>query len=394
MQIQTIKAKYNCITFKQRIEIGDTTKNYSETNPTAFYFDKFAKAEIPEKKLTNDDITKLHQAIKAYIGVLQPIMGPLDPTLENHESSFTIEKNCHTPAAIDPEIESKNLQMEDEVEAKFKIASPLLEEKEAKVLDILHSKIMSTEKSSSEYVDRIIEMNQFMAKGMNMEVNIENGVLDDIAKSNDSTVFLINHYWAPYDSGLGQGTIAELYKSYKKNNIKNFPEPKYLINKSTLENMPLKMKESLKATQAVGVAAPSYPTEWSAKYNKYTMPNVIKGFLKNENHIIIHPEGRRSLYTKDLPLEERFQDGIAKIVQMAVEKKGRVRVVSIGTDYHDGLGVSHIGTPMYFEKHGDTIKVTHGSITADTEAAQNNNFYKKLAISADEGLTICHKGIP
>lgn len=398
MKLQRAEYKVHTPSFGQRIEIGDTKGDYMQTNPLAYYMDRFAKSELPkeQKKLSSDEVVKLHQAIKAHIGVLQPMSGPIDPTLKANESSYIVEKQeIGLSAAIDPEVEKANLILEEEVESKFQIASKDLAKKEDEAIDILHSGVMATDKSSPEYIDRIIETNQFMAKGMNMEINTESGILGKIAKSNDATIFLINHYWAPYDSGLGNATIAELYKSYKENDINKFPEPRYILNKSTLENMPPKLRESFKKIETVGVSAPSYPTEWSAKYNRLTMPTLIKGFINDKNHIIIHPEGRRSLYKKDLPLEERFQAGIAKVVQAAVEKKGRVRVVSIGTDYHDGLGVSNIGEPIYFEKDGNQIKVTKGNIVEGTEAAANNSFYKKLStLNEGESLTICHKGKP
>lgn len=396
MKLQGLQSQSKPVSFGKRIQLGDIKGNYLETNPMAYYLDQFYKAEIPpnQRRLTAEDVVNLHKAIRAHIGVLQSVSGPVDPTLEPAESSYRIEDQATgLPQNIDPAVEQKNMDSEAEVEDRFRIASKASESKDAVEVAELHKRIMATDKSSPEYVDRIIELNEYLAKGMEVEINTENGVLDKVAKSDDATIFLINHYWAPYDIGLGETTVAELYKAYKANGKTDVPEPKYFMNRSISGNLPTKLREAAEKVQATGVAAPSYPTDWSSKYNKGVMGAVIDGFMEDKSNIFIYPEGRRSLYKKDLPLEARFQYGIAKVVQDAVAKKGRVRVISIGTDYHDGLGVSNVGTPIYFEKDGDGIKVTGGNITPDTEAAQNNSFYQRLStLSEGEGLTICHQG--
>ena len=50
---------------------------------------------------------------------------------------------------------------------------------------------------------------------------------------------------------------------------------------------------------------------------------------------------------------------------------------------------------MYFAKDGNVVKVSKGDIIPDSEAAENNSFYRRLSdLSNEEMIPVCHKGKP
>lgn len=396
MITQSKKQHSQYTSFKARIAIGGQSNTDIKDTPYCFLSLQAKGVTIPEAKrnISPDESASLQSEVISHINRLQVISGPVNPTLEEGESSFSIsEQETGKPPTPTDEVRQKHLKADKDVSYKFSEAAKQMQEKFGKDIDELHTQAAKSQ-SPAERLDDIIRLNEFLAKGMNMEINSESGILDELAKSDTATIFIANHNHVPYDISLAFGTVAELYKGYKTNGrTEDYPTPSFMINKVVPDTLPSKLKEVFTSLESLGVDATPYPTKESAAYNNAPMKPVTEGFAQDKTNLFLFPEGTRTAYNGRMPLEERFQYGVAKLVQDAVQKKGRVRVVSLGIDYENNLGVVNVGNPIYFEKDGDGIKVTGGNITPDTEAAQSNSFYRKLSTLAEgEGLTICHQG--
>jgi len=383
--------------FKARIIVGGQRNDANDT-PYCFLSIKAREVAIPEtqRNISLNEAMVLHQNVIAHINKLQVISGPVNPSLKANESDFSIAgQEIGRPPVIDNEIRQKHILFDKDVSYKFSEAGKQLEQKFGQDIDNLHAAPPAS-KGSPEHLDSIIKLNEFWAKGMDMEINLESGILDKLAKSDASTIFIANHNHVPYDIGLAFGTVSELYKSYKTNGkTENFPLPAVMMNKVVPDTLPPKLQEVFKSLESLGVDATPYPTQEGFLYNNQAMKPVVEGFAKDKTNLFLFPEGTRTAYNGKMPLEQRFQYGVAKLVQDAVQKKGSVRVVSLGIDYQNNQGVVNIGEPIYFVKDGNKIKVTKGNITSDTEAAAGNSFYKKLStLKEGESLAICHRGKP
>lgn len=381
--------------FKARIAVGGEINSNVNDTPYCFLSLKAKEISIPEVKrhITSEEASELHANIISHINKLQLISGPINPSLKENETNFSIENQAiGKPPSIDAETREKHIRFDKDTYYKFQKAG---EEFEAKFNTEIEN-LNKSSKESPEKLKNIIKLNDFLAKGMEMEINLESGILDKIAKSDASTIFISNHNHVPYDISLAFGTISELYKSYETNGKKeNLPKPAFMINKVVTDTLPEKFKEVFDNIESLGVDSTPYPTKEGAEYNNQKMKPIIEGFTQNKTNLFLFPEGTRTAYNGKMPFENRFQYGIAKLIQDAVQKKGSVRVISLGIDFDDKLGAVNIGEPIYFVKDGDKIKVTKGNITSDTEAAKTNSFYKKLStLKESENLTICHKGKP
>lgn len=382
--------------FKARIAIGGQSNTDVKDTPYCFLSLQAKDITIPNEQRNSNpyEARALQNKVISHINILQVISGAVNPTLEEGENNFAIScQEIGKPPILADEVRQKHILTDKDVSYKFSQAARQLEQKFGKDIDELHAQADKS-KNASDRLDDIIRLNEFLGKGMNMEINLESRILDELAKSDTSTIFIANHNHVPYDVSLAFGTVAELYKGYKANGrTENYPTPAFMINRVVPDTLPPKLKEVFIRLESLGVDATPYPTKEGSAYNNIAIKPVKEGFAQDKTNIFLFPEGTRTAYNGRMPLEERFQYGIAKIVQYGIQKKGRVRVVSLGIDYENNLGVVNIGNPIYFEKNGDNIKVTKGNITPDTEAARNNSFYRKLAtLTENESLDICHQG--
>lgn len=349
------------------------------------------------QKITAEEIARLNKIETEYIKVLQVQSGPLNPTYIDDKNNFYLEdQTANLPPPITEEMKTLGRKLDDNIIEKYDMAKEILENKTGKDLNVLYDKVMTTDSDSPEFVKRIIDANEYLVNGINAEINTESGRLDEIVNSDEATIFVANHDNPPYDASLAFLFYSELYKKYEEaGKTNNIPMPKLIADSRTVNGFPDKLKEIFKKVEAVPVIATSYPTQESSKFNNQVINPVVYDFINDKNHILIYPEGRRNKFRQTLPLEERFQYGIGKIIQTALKHKSRVKVVPLGMAYKDGLGSIYIGKPIYFEKDDNNIRVKGGNITPDTEPYKSNSFYREMArLPEGENQVICHNGVP
>lgn len=384
--------------FGKRISIG----NLQEPNYFQHLFNIYDEVEKKhaDKYQSPAETEQTHSIIVKHIHNLHKDRGALNPTTEPVENLDTFIKQQPTtkpPGTIsDNDCSLIKRYIDDELDI-VKKSSNIHEKKFGSKIREFNKKLCSSKPSRQEFIDQVIEMNKFLANGVNAEINLESGILEELAKTNEPTVFVFNHPHPPYDMNLAFALIAKLYEAYQKaNNTETCPLPKYIISLLNFKYLPPVYSKVFDTIETVQVNSFQFPTKQRAEENKKLAP-IIEGFVKGENNIFTFPEGSRRRHEKDLPLEERFQYGTAKMIHKALNENNnhRVRVVSVGLDYKDGLGVIHLGKPLYLTKEGKYLNVSKGNIAPETEAANNNPFYRELStISDNESIPVLYGGVP
>lgn len=376
---------HNCqdANFGRKLILGCKTPNTPPFNKDFFQIVQQNQSPLPEpwERLK----TGLHTAIVDLIKELQESRGPLRPTLEADNCCFDrskvdlgIPKTLHEEyREIDQSLRSKELDC-------WKKAGDNLYEAHKEEIDTLNKNIEQISPEDPEFIDEIIKMNKFLGRGTEMKMNIESGRIRDLAKDNESVIFLFNHPAPPNDLCLTFGFISKLYEKYSQAGLaKTCPRPKYLLTQRIVEAMPEKLRGPFQKVQGVGVDAGTYPTPERAGRNGEIMQNLVDGFEQGQNHIFIFPEGGRARY-QNIPLEERFQYGIGKIATKILEDVGEVKVVNVGMDYKNGVGAVHIGKPVIFKigENGE-ILTNKGNFQKGGKTTTPNRFYSQLSCSCD-----------
>lgn len=363
-----------------------------DENPLECFFNYVKTCpDVSVPPFSKEQIARLHESIVNLIRQLEFSRGVLDPDIEicPQEANPIDHQSTDLPPCL-----SENLRELDKLsrsleQGKWLNAGQLMQQRYADKIDQFHANIMSCDPKSAEFVDRLIELNSFLANGMEVEMNTDNNELKNLVESDEATIFLFNHPCPPFDLSVSFGFLAELYKEYKEaGKAETCPRPKYILTERIPGSFCDKFREVFEKMEAVGVDAGTYPTADRANTNKEKLAPVIEGFLNDDNHIFIFPEGGRPRYKDTLSLKERFQYGIAKIIKKAAREKGSVRVVSVGLDYKDGVGAVHIGKPVYYKSEGNKIRVSKGSITPGSKPAAANTFYQALSKMPDDQVTL------
>ena len=98
---------------------------------------------------------------------------------------------------------------------------------------------------------------------------------------------------------------------------------------------------------------------------------------------------------KDLDLFNRFQDGVANLVNKILGLKKEVRVVPVGFAYgkekQKDLTAIQIGTPLTIKRNEGTTTITKGDVLKTKESALYNFFEKH---QAKEDVPITYQGKP
>lgn len=385
----------NETSFGAKVIFGDPGKE----NPLAYLFNSVNKYKPSALPVTQEQMADLHIGIVNLIRQQMSTRGVINPTL-NHQKSgeCCVETQCiETPEPLDEKLRNYDLASRAAEQGAWISAGKEMGNKFQDEISELNKKVMNTDSKSPEFVKNIIDVNSFLARGIEIEMNKECGCLEKLAQSDEATIFIFNHPSPPYDLSVSFGFIAELYKAYEDaGKSESCPRPKYILTDRINKALPEEFSEVFQKIEAVGVDAATYPTADRAKMNGEKLKPVIDGFMKDENHIFIFPEGGRPRYKDVLPLEERFQYGIAKVIKKAAQHKSRVKVVPVGLDYKDGVGTAHIGTPIYYKAEDKVMKISKGVITPEVEICYQSEFYRSLAKlpEPESMMEICHSGVP
>lgn len=192
-------------------------------------------------------------------------------------------------------------------------------------------------------------------------INSENKTLETIAKSKNSTIFVLNHPNYNKDKFIYiilNSILGRLYTSNQ--NISKYPIPKILVSKNMLNILHPKVAAIYKKLGLSAIDAKIKNKDCG--YNAASMIPLLKDFAKNKINIFIFPEGNNSIL-KNIPLERRIQNGIGNLIKAATNTKDCVTVVPVSIHYtkeSNNLGNIYIGKPHYFKKHNNEIIYTDG----------------------------------
>ena len=384
------------ISFGKRIVVGENNKIEPDKQipfEKASLFMRFVNVYCNEtsSRVSSQDLATAQNAAVRYILRLHSNTGLLFPSMDSTHSTY-------------PEITGRDKELFDRAEEDFRDRSKetaLKMDRYKNEYLPLYETIKNIPAGERAPLDTIIKTYELYAKNLPMEINLESGRLDEIAKSDENTIFVLNHGLSPYDVCMGSGFIAELYKKYQEfGKAETCPQPRLLVQKHAVNYFPKELTELFTKVGTVPVDGNIYSTEDSRRENGELMRPVNKDFVANKVNLLIFPAGRRQDYKGQLTHEEQFQCGIARIIlKSLIERREkdlpnqRIKVVSLGMAHENDESSMNIGKPIYFKLEGDKLLVSKGNISSKDPEAKNNSFFKKLADKQDnEFMPVCYRG--
>lgn len=374
-------------------------EKYSANNLKAYYLVK--KLSFGErKKLSGPNIWQLQEINSLPQDVLNGL------TRDSDDDKYHLSSPSHIPKPCEPLTQAKEYNSKPDSE-KIRVEHCLYTN-EAKFLKLFFSEIgknnakvreeattsKSLDRNSFDFIEHVISANTIMGAGLEAEINTE--ALKDIVAAGEPCIFIINHSHLDKDKPTLAIFLESLYSEYKKTNKEQTcPKPYIPMAKIVLDSYPDDIKTLYEKTGAVSVYHNLYPSPNNRDFNQKQLQPVIQGFIKGTDHIFIFPEGALAAF-KDKPaeLKNRFNPGIANIVNMACLYRERVKVVPVGFAYNDdnsSLASIQIGKPVYFKAQSKGIGVSVGNLT-DADTTENyKNFFAKasendfITIQSDKG---------
>ena len=239
-----------------------------------------------------------------------------------------------------------------------------------KVKQITKNIAQITPKSNEKYLKQLDEISRFYSSGKTIDVNIEDNILERIANSGQSAIFIMNHSNQKEDPSMLAVLNTLLTNAYKSAGRQNdFPLPKIILNQDILKTMNATKRKAFEAFGAVGIDANIYSAD--KQLNARVLLPLIKDFVRNKSNIFIFPEGKLAT-RNDLDFDSRFQIGVAELINKVLGIKKEVSVVPVGFSYGKGenkfLNGMHIGEPIKFARKGKNTTAASG-IVLDTEYA-------------------------
>ena len=263
---------------------------------------------------------------------------------------------------------------------------------------IKYSKALA--KQNKLFLTQLAEIARVYGSQKVIDANIEDGILEKIAKDGESTIFIMNHSNQAEDPEMLAVLNTLLAEAYKEVGAETFPLPKIILNEDILKTMnPIKRK-AFENFGAVGIDASVIAS--NKDVNARALLPIVKGFVKNNCNIFIFPEGRLAV-RKDLDSHSRFQIGVVNMINKILNVKKEVRVVPIGFAYGQGdqkmVNAMSIGTPILVKRDEEGITtVTKGDIEKNKESCLYDFFEKRkdftdIAITSD-GIPVSQEEVP
>ena len=200
------------------------------------------------------------------------------------------------------------------------------------------------DKSSPEYIDTWATVGN-STKNKFIDINIEDGRIEEISKLDDSTIFLMNHDNPNKDKFIYPILNSFLNYAYAtKHKQKDCPRPYIIVSKNVIKGAA--STNTKRAFRKMGlVAVDASMTDRNHSENISPIRNLINKFSENKANLFIFPEGNNSVY-KDKTLREKFQIEVTKIIKKIFERKNSINIVPIGISYNDeqnNMGSIYIG---------------------------------------------------
>ena len=242
------------------------------------------------------------------------------------------------------------------------------------------------------FLAQLAEIGRIYATQKTIDVNIEDKILEQIARSGRSTIFIMNHSNQSEDPQMLAVLNTLLAEAYKSNRCESFPLPKIIMNEDILKTMNPTKRKAFENFGAIGIDASIKNSDKGVNARAF-LP-IVKDFVHDKCNIFIFPEGRLAV-RKDLDMHARFQSGVASLINKIIGIKKEVTVVPVsfayGSEEQKGLNAMNIGTPITIKRIGDATSVTSGDIEKNPESCLYD-FFEKRKDQLD--ITITSEGVP
>ena len=251
------------------------------------------------------------------------------------------------------------------------------------------------------YLEQLGEIGRLYSTQKVIDVNIEDMILEKLAQKGESVIFVMNHSNQSEDPQMLAVLSTLLSDAYKKAGKENFPLPKIILNEDILKTMNPTKRKAFENFGAVGIDASVIGGDKGVNARAF-LP-LVKDFVRNKCNIFIFPEGRLAV-REDLDLFNRFQGGVASLINKILAIKKNVTVVPVGFSYGgkckglDGkvlgdknLNGMSIGTPVEIKRIGDITTVTCGDILKN-EDSELFGFFSKHKDKTE--IPITYNGVP
>ncbi len=221
--------------------------------------------------------------------------------------------------------------------------------------------INKIEFNSPEYIDEWAKIGNTLDDKF-ININIEDGIIESLAKSDCSSIFILNH-----DNFQRDKFIYPIFNSFLNYGYATLgkqaecPRPVIVVSKNIFKLAGERFKKLYHKMGLVPVDA-SLKTR-DTRSNFGPMMALINKFVENKVNIFIFPEGNNSIY-KNKSLGDKFQQGTARIVKNSLHKTDKVRVVPIGVAYDSSpksMGAINICKPLTFVRNGRSVCCTNGT---------------------------------
>ena len=217
---------------------------------------------------------------------------------------------------------------------------------------------------NKKYLEILEEISNYYSTTKQIGVNLEDKILERIVEKDKPVIFIMTHSNQSEDPSMLAVLNTLLTKAYKAAGKEDtFPLPKIILNQDILTTMNPTKRKAFEAFGAVGIDANIFNADKATNARAF-LP-LIKDFIKGKCNIFIFPEGKLAV-KKYLPLDKRFQGGVAEIINKVLGIKKEVNVVPVGFAYGKGKDKiytgMHIGEPLTFKRIGDDTTITTGEI--------------------------------
>ncbi len=270
---------------------------------------------------------------------------------------------------------------------------------ESKEMRNIYKEFLAVDEKSETFVDKLILAGRKFGCKKEVEINIESGLIEKFAKSGKSYIFIMNHDRQSADPEMLAIFNTLLCQEYKKLGIaKDCPRPKIILNEDILLSMNSEKRRVFEKIGAVGVDADLYSND-NAKNARALLP-ILRGFLKDKVNIFIFPEGK--LAGRKVPLKQKFQHGVAEMINKLADKKDEINVVPLGFAYNSSskknLASIHIGEPVVFRKTELGLTSSKGNVESDFASIHYKNFFLTGGLNdkviTDGGVPVEEKELP
>ena len=246
-------------------------------------------------------------------------------------------------------------------------------------------------KQNKDFLESLNQIARIYSTQKIINTNLDEEILEQIVNEGGSTIFMMNHSNQTEDPQMLAVLNAFLTDAYIKNGNEEFPLPKIILNEDILKTMNPTKRKAFENFGAVGIDA-SLENGDKGVNTRAFLP-LVKDFVRDKCNIFIFPEGRLAI-RKDLEFFQRFQPGVANLVDKILKLKKQVRVVPVGFAYGSGeqkdLTAMNIGTPIIIKRNEVGTTITKGDAGKTVESP----LYSFLNKHKEEDVMITCNGQP